>query len=284
MSRLSLLPASFVIVGCCSSAWAYDFPIVPDETTQQLIEQWVATSEEAQLEAHYDLLPALHRLAKKDRIGFARQVVYYVYQQPQAELAIELFAFCRITSRDRALALSSYLYSEDRRLRKQVQGLFPFRPYEFMPSSYNYPDYSYLGGFVVDRAPSFDGAASLRRMMFEFSPNAAFLQYHGEAPGSERLGLRRMERFIADALYEKHHLGGLPGGEIDDATASVIRRLGESEHWWARMFAAEIMVQNKEFRDPEVIDRLLKDENNLVSQSVASIKAPDPRRFTKVDD
>ena len=94
---------------------------------------------------------------------------------------------------------------------------------------------------------------------------------------------RRMERFIADALYEKTDLGGIPEGHVDPATATVVRKLAESKHWWARMFAAEIMVQNKEFRDDELVARLLKDDNKLVRQSVAAIDTPDPVRFAKVD-
>ena len=70
---------------------------------------------------------------------------------------------------------------------------------------------------------------------------------------------------------------------MDAETATAIRELAESKFWWSRVFAAEIMVQNKEFRDEELIKRLLEDENKLVRQSAASIGKPDPLRFAEVD-
>ena len=279
-SFLIAIPLASVLV---VSAGGAELPITPTAATQALLLEWMETTTNSQSSLHWAMLGTLRDVAGNSETEFVRQLVYFIYEHSKkynAGLihAYALLDYCHVSKLAIAKALGPHLYSRNEEFREVVRV-----PYYVERGPYRYPDYSDFRQLALGEDWKHEAAEPIRRMMFEFSPNAAFLLFNNEVQGGERLELRRMERFIADALYEKTHLGGLPGGMIDEGTASVIRRLGESEHWWARMFAAEIMVQNKEFRDPEVIDRLLKDENNLVRQSVASIKTPDPLRFAKVD-
>jgi hypothetical protein len=134
-------------------------------------------------------------------------------------------------------------------------------------------------------------AKPLTRAIFETQPVASFFFFSGEwtQPGtpevarSDIIPYRRKLRVIDNALYEKTWLGGIPGGRVDQPTAGVLRELAASNYWWPRLFVAEIMVQNKEFRDPDLIKQLAQDENELVRNSIASLSIPDPLRITPVD-
>jgi hypothetical protein len=273
-----------IALSLCPSADCAELPIRPVAASQELLTRWIETTGNAHAKEHWALLAELRNNAKNDDVQFVRQLAYFVHTHRDtydAALihAYALIGYCQVSKSAVAKGLGPYVYTTDEALREVVRV-----PFLVERGPYRHPDYSHYRQLALGEDRNHEAAEPMRRMMFEFSPNAAFLLYHTEPGGQQMMELRRMERLIADALYEKSHLGGLPGGKIDEDTASVIRRLGESEHWWARMFAAEIMVQNKEFRDPEVIQRLLKDENNLVRQSVASIKTPDPLRFAKVDE
>jgi len=262
---------------------AAEFPIAADDGTQELIKQWVATTSRDRLPGHFSVLAKLEPIARKDYERFSQQVMLYVYHHldESALTAYQLFVFCSVPRTKIASALAPYLYSSDSKLRQLVREIFPFTFLCTSKGRFDYPDYSHFQ--LLLRHDGDSSANSLTRMMFEYSPSAAFLQFHRKLGAAERMSARRRERIVANALYEKTQLGGLPDGKIDRVTAEVIEQLGESPYWWARLFVAEIMVQHKEFRNAELVTRLLKDENELVRQSVASIEKPDPLRFGEVD-
>jgi hypothetical protein len=135
---------------------------------------------------------------------------------------------------------------------------------------------------MVD-VPDSPAARSLQRAVFELTPESAFLLFHTKAKSGELVSLRRDARNVSNALYQKLWLGGLPDGDINDETKESLATLASSEHWWARLFAAEVMVQHKEFRNKRTIDAMLADENELVRNSIRSIQEPDELRFAKVD-
>jgi hypothetical protein len=180
-----------------------------------------------------------------------------------------------------AVGLSPLLYCDDATTRKYAWELYPLA--FGRRCSNGQPDLSHFRDYVTGNYQKPEIATPLKRALFETTPRAAFIMYVRAEARDEAIPLLRKERTISNALYEKRSLGGIPGGKIDDATAGALRDLGRSKYWWSRLYAAEIMVQNKEFRDAELIERLLQDENGLVRQSASSIRKADPLRRTPAD-
>ena len=285
-AMLLLVCASFSCVLRTARSEEPQFPVQPHPETQELIEQWLATANKAEAADHYALLARLQPIAQKDYGRFARQIVYFVAhlqgeERVRATVVCRLFLFCMVPDGEVAAALGPYLYSNHTGARQVVWRLFPFSIGRSRRS--DHPDFSHIRDYITGDFQKEETATPLKRAIFETAPNAAFLLFHSEAQPDELISFRRKERVIDNALYEKRQLGGLPGGMIEEETVATIRELGKSKYWWARMFAAEIMVQNKEFRDAELLKNLAEDENELVRQSVASIDNPDPLRHGKVD-
>jgi hypothetical protein len=279
LHRLSLI-FTITVVGAVSA----DEPFVPNIEIQELINKWVTTADVHQVNEHYCLLANLNVVAARNYPNFAQQINYFVYHHLDVNAlnAVHLYAFCSVGDKNIAEGLGPFLYSRDHKLRKLVQQQFPFTSCR-ANGPYNYPDYAHLREFVITKQPRDELSKPLKRMMFEYAPNAAFLLFHSEADGQDKLRWRRVERAIANARYQKQQLGGISGGKVDFEDLTVIRELADSDFWWARMFASEIMVQNKEFRDQDIIKRLREDENELVRNSIASLENPDPLRATPVD-
>jgi hypothetical protein len=265
--------------------------ISPNRDVQSLIDEWAKARQRGSLVEYYAILGRIEPIASGDNEEFTRQVVHYYVERHGKEdeeeergmLALELLRHCRVPAAAIARALGGYLYANDQKLHETARQLFPFKLNGQRRGPYAYPDYSHLRSLVLDVRTDASISGPLKQMMFEFSPNAAFLLYHEEGKEEEVLRHRQLEREIANALYQKHYLDGLPRGRVSAKTAAGIRELAESKYWWSRMFAAEIMVQHKEFRDEALVEKLLKDEEPLVRQSVASIKTPDPLRASPVD-
>jgi len=197
-----------------------------------------------------------------------------------APVVYRLFSYCRISEGTWVEVMCHYAYCENEQLRKDSRGVLSGAP---SGNYQNYRDFSHFAHVVRNNVAGKGVADSGNRWIFETSPNSAFLLFVGDAGPKESLRLRRLERIISNALFEIHYMGGLEGGKISQETEAAVRELAKSPHWWARLFAAETIVQNREFRVPDVIASLAKDPDSLVKQSIASLEKEDPLRATRVD-
>lgn len=270
--------------GAAPAAESDAFPIGADAELQRRLDDLVrsADADEAGEEGHFRKLAQLTAAAKANKRHFVQQVVHYTYYMEDKLLApavYRLFIWVQVDAGELAESLAPYLYCPHAGLRTHVRRLFPFA---LLHDRRTCTDYSSMRHLVSGSYQRPEISVPLKRMMFEFDPNAAFLLLHTESKEA-MIEMRRHERTIANALYQKRQLGGLDGGKIDGNTADAIRTLSESKYWWARLFSAEIMAQNKEFRITSAIERLLQDEDVLVQESVKSIKSSDPMRAIPAD-
>jgi hypothetical protein len=149
-------------------------------------------------------------------------------------------------------------------------------------------DLSHFRDHILGSFQKASTAAPLKRALFETIPAEAFFFYSGEwsigeVDRNDIVPYRRKWRIVDNALFDKRWLGGISGGKLDLATATTLRDLATSKYWWSRMFVAEVMVQHKEFRDADLIQRLKTDENELVRNSITSLESADPLRVSPVD-
>lgn len=273
----------------------------PHQETQELMAKWLETASRAQAEEHFVLLAKLTPLANDDPRRFVEQVMYFVHHMEQREkvrasVVRSSLYFCMVPQGEVAVALAPYLYSENAELRTEAWKLFP--AVLGLGGPEGSADLSHIRDRVMGNRQQEESATPLKRAIYEVALNDAFRLFLGEAERMEGIKLVRAQRTVDNALFERnivthergylisakergHPDGGLPlpaPWELDETTIVALRELAASKHWWARMFASEFMVRNKEFRVEELIEKLEQDDNDLVRQSAASIKTPDPLR------
>ena len=81
------------------------------------------------------------------------------------------------------------------------------------------------------------------------------------------------EREISNTLW-KHDHQLLEPTKVDPTAASELKKLADSKWWWARLYVAEIMKHHPGFRNEDVIEKLKKDENGLVRETVDFNRKP----------
>lgn len=75
------------------------------------------------------------------------------------------------------------------------------------------------------------------------------------------------EHTISHAIWlKKHNFDQRFFGAVQQAMKQL-SQLSEHEQWWARLYVAETMRQNQDFRDPKVLEKLSQDDNELVSKA-----------------
>ncbi|HUE75140.1 MAG TPA: hypothetical protein VMP01_30005 [Pirellulaceae bacterium] len=271
-----------------------EYPIKPHPESQRLLELW---AEPTDIKEHYALLAQIVPLASDDYRRFVQQVYYFVHHLEKDDagekgmVAGSLFRICAIPESAVATALVPYLYGQHAALRKAAWQLFRYTLGQ--DSESGCCDLTHIISAIRNEGPEI--ADPLKRAIFEVAPHSAFRVYLNSMQEMEGLDLLRAHQTLESALFalRVNKTLALKAGErsVDKNGASspkhwtadirsigALRELATSKHWWARMFASEFMVHNKEFRVDELIDKLAQDENDLVRQSAASIKTPDPLR------
>lgn len=259
--------------------------IMPHMETQLLLREIRRT--EFGTPQYWEKFTELDKIAVADGPRFVRQLILHEVTENTIEpLAFLAYEF-RVTRTDIAEGIATLIYCDNEHIRSTAREIFQsllreqrdaHRPFELDLSDWS----------PFESKPEI--AKPLTRALFEIFPVNGFYAYARELyllqPERDRREIRRhlQNMRIADnALFQKNWLGGIPGGKVDSQTLTALRELSQSKYWWSRLFVAEIMVQNKEFRDSEIIERLANDPNDLVRGSIASLTNPDPLRFTGVD-
>ena len=226
----------------------------------------------------------LRRVSEDDRAEFVQQeILAIVTDRLDGDFDIYvLLDFVGTSEVGYAAGLSGLLYCDNEEIRREAWGLFS-HTYSNRVTYQVGVDMAGLRVHVTGEHQIPEVATPLKRAIFERMPQAAFLMFVSTVSLRSGESYRRLERTVDNALYQKRWLGGIPDGKIDEETATALRMLGHDAHWWARMYAAETMVQNKEFRDDDLIARLKDDEHELVRGSIASLTTPDPLRAAEVD-
>lgn len=264
--------------------------IVRHPETLRLFDAFFAAEEDTP--QYWKVLSELGRLAKSDPRRFVKQTILYDLEQKKMWATWYLIWMTRVKNSDVMEALAPLLYCEDEGIRESASRMLP-AAFFLARNEKDVLELSELREFPRQvRMP-------LIRALFELRPVDGFFYFTGEQsdrPDLQGVGnaereidpndvvrYRTLLRTVDNALYRKKWLDGIPGGKVDPPTRDALRELAGSKYWWSRLFVAEIMVQNKEFRDPELVKQLEQDENELVRNSIASLTKPDPLRITPVD-
>jgi hypothetical protein len=293
---LSIAVIAVVVAGVLSTADTRvgaqedsGYVIGPMANAQRLFGELINPDKDATLDDVRKKVDALRKLG--DDAFLVRQAVFYeATMRPRPEGFDKGWAYV-VLARELVpigsypAAVADLLYAPEEAVRKEAR--YVFQCALGQKPQYDVLDLSRFRDYIVGVYQKQEIAYPLKRALFETVPMEAFFLFTCESPLEIKKDLvidyRRKWRVIDDALFEKRWLGGIPGGRVDQATADAMRELAASKYWWSRLFVAEIMVQNKEFRDPELVKQLEQDENELVRNSIASLTKPDPLRITPVD-
>lgn len=139
------------------------------------------------------------------------------------------------------------------------------------------PDFSYYRELIAARVTAGQAPpAGLIRHMYELAPGQALLAmlraYQLRQP-DEIKPILWAEHAVSDVIW-KQRFGFLAPGEIDPQAAAELARMARHEHWWARLYAVQIMRQHAEFRLVELVAVLQADDHPLVRDVAQSLGAP----------
>jgi len=139
------------------------------------------------------------------------------------------------------------------------------------------PDFSYYRELIAARVAAGQAPpAGLIRHMYELAPGHALLAmlraYQLRHP-DEIKPILWAEHAVSDVIWKQRY-GFLAPGEIEPQAAVELARMARHDHWWARLYAVQIMRQHAEFRLAELVAALQADDDPLVRDAAQSLGAP----------
>ena len=184
-------------------------------------------------------------------------------------------------------ALWPYLDSDDPKIRKAVRGIICATENASATRPRDFSDYEAV---MRGRHQSKKSVPEpLVAYMFELAPGQALMSCM-RTYAQQSLDLWKptlwAEHVVSNVLW-KQRCRFLKKHETEPAAMEQVDKMSRRAEWWARLYAAEIMRQHPEFRAAEVVERLAKDENNLVKRAVesfASQKKAEPAWGKAVED
>jgi hypothetical protein len=90
--------------------------------------------------------------------------------------------------------------------------------------------------------------------------------------GEERREILLAEHLVSSAIWLKKNGFGEEFVKLKPEAREQLAKLSGNEHWWARLYVAEIMGRHFSLRLPEVLDKLSEDENALVREAAKAAK------------
>jgi hypothetical protein len=98
------------------------------------------------------------------------------------------------------------------------------------------------------------------------NPDAAIPRQPQRARGPDEIFVA--EQIIGHAVRLKNW----ENGKLLPEAKEQLAKLAEHDQWWVRRYVAEIMRRHRELRLPEILAKLSRDENVLVSKAAKSAK------------
>ena len=175
----------------------------------------------------------------------------------------------RLNIRKRTIAhsLIPYIETPDMALRKKIR--HRLQHYEDA-SARRPPNFDLYQSIIAHNfRKGKESSPGLVRYMYERDPGTALLTMK-QAALQDRDEIRQItwaEHVISNVLW-KHKHKFLKPDEVEPAAAEQLDKLSRSKHWWARLYVAHIMRQHRGFRRAEIIERLKKDDNQLVREAM----------------
>jgi hypothetical protein len=239
----------------------------------------------------YCELQKLRSFAEGDNVLLVQQLAYFAEKLTDGESVLAVRAMLELASIPKSAiikALAPELDASDPELREFVRDWFQFQDNAVSelhrtPHSANYGEYEkYIGSRFSRNEPLPDGFVTY---IFGRASGHAFLAFlhaddkvqrelEGPGPTARATRTKEMlwnEHVISDAIWRKEN--GFPTEflNVKADAISALHKLSINENWWARLYVAEIIRQHPEFAVPALVERLQKDENELVRQAISEL-------------
>jgi hypothetical protein len=82
------------------------------------------------------------------------------------------------------------------------------------------------------------------------------------------------EHVVSDVLWMQQY-GFLSPDEVEPAATRELVKLSGHKEWWVRLYVAGIIRQHPSFRQPELIDRLQRDEHPWIREVITAFEGQD---------
>ncbi len=226
----------------------------------------------------------------------AEQLLYYVTQAPDVSsgmAAASLFSYFNMQKGSVIESVLPYLESDGPRFREAVYLALRWAEDSRGNRPPDFSCYSNVLRTNMEAPP-----AALVRYMFKRDPPQALRQFtivYASPPARQDMTLSRelqwADHMVNDAIRKRGFLQAFtrtPEGPRDSVVtleklsreeADVqLEKLSKSDQWWVRLYVAEILRQHREFRTPQMVDRLKRDKHPLVRDAILGHQKPKPAR------
>ncbi len=258
-----------------------DVAIEPDPTGQERIKVVVDALRNPKL-SFADRMASVGSIKdwiQKDTQDFFEQLLYFYcrYDQQSGDesrarevYSLTLPSFFSFSEMDMLHVLVPYLDSDNIRLQSIARNML--EGYIEGPSAGSCVDYDYYRRYIAahkERPP-----LGLVRYMYRHAPGPGVLALARVYCRPDEQGTRKKfrailwaEHVVNDALWRKRHRF-LQGTDFPEGARRELKQLSEHDDWWVRLYVAQIMRQHRGFRQPEIIERLKKDNHPLVREAI----------------
>lgn len=249
----------------------------PETQVQERIEKTVAAFIAIEDETYAGLEKAYQeteelRTTTGDDAELVRQLVYYQSKQGLQKRMMVFFIFDHLRrvglgESTIAAALAPHVYAEGDRLRDLVrerlhivEGKVTGQP----------PDYGTYRQIIARSKES--QYLPLIRYMYESAPREALLTLMGanadKVAPEERRKIVWAEHVVGNTLWKQRY-DFLEEDQVEAEATEQLTKMAAHNQWWARLYAATIMRQHPEFRQPDLVERLKEDPHDLVREALA---------------
>jgi hypothetical protein len=170
------------------------------------------------------------------------------------------------------LALVPLLDSDDEKIRELAAAYFDYACLAHLNLS---PGMGPGGGaYYRDLAPALRGKEAapprgLVRHLYTY-PDVGLrtmVEHYLPEGAPDRKPVLWGQHVIADTLWRQQH-GFLENGRVDPAAAEQADKLSRHDRWWVRLYVAAVLRDRPAFRTKALVDRLQRDSNEMVKQTV----------------
>lgn len=239
--------------------------IQPDSELQSLLSQLPESNLRTRAEEHWRKLNELRTVADKAPTHLIQQLIWYdVNTAPSGEMTtVEILTFIP--------GLKSYLVgtvaplmgkTNSKKTEREIRELLWMIESKDADGNFNFREYeSYIRGRIQGNLP-FD--EPFLAYVFHQAPGRALQAFTIATYSDDRRKPFLWARHVVDDLIWKRNFGFLPPDKPETDVSDQIRQMADSDQWWARAYAAEIIKEHPELGDAKTTDRLKSDKNNIV--------------------
>lgn len=251
----------------------------PDRAIQAAVADVAYATTESEQQKH---LARLRSLGGERFQKLVPQLVFYVsHADNLREKLVSAFVVEKLRIQDGQIvaALVPHLDAKDERFRKEVRQLIRDLEKGLRDAPHQL---EHLSGFIANAARNGTWPdAALVQFIYQRRPDVGLqnmAQVYMDDNIPEWRKITWSQHIVEEAIWRKEHGYTARFEEVRPDAANELRALAEHTQWWVRLYAAEILRGHPEFRTPELLERLKKDEQKLVRQAISAPEKQKPAR------